>query len=499
MKKTSWIIWPVLALGAFLRFWNLGTRPFDGDEGVVLKIADANTLKEVFQGAAGDVHPPLLHFLSYISRHIFGLSEFSARFFPALAGIGSVYFAYLILKKLFDEKVALLGGLFTAISSVLIYSSQETRFYSLLTFFFLGAFYFVLKINGKGTFINWLNFTIFAIGLIYTQHLGLILLLGLLIFLLWGNFRGRIGKLIVTLAGVTLVYLPQFNTTISQVAGRLEEHGTGNSFISNLSGLINAFYRFGAGRIYLDLSPSFSANFAWFKASPQAFILFLLTLLLPIGFFIGGVYLGIRKYRKATVSIYFILLGILLALAISEIGGRASRYLIFLAPFYYGFIAAGIIAVVKNVWGKVLGLLIIAIFCSATVNYFTFTVQAPGGNKIALYLSENAKIDDAVLVRGAYAGGDSFVLNYYWAKVPKPQIIDYFGDYKVGNLEDLKAVNLEEKIGSILDKHGVCWYYDFTYAKDSDVLAEKYQIQAVDLGLDKEKKPIKIWRYSRKL
>jgi len=496
MKKLNLLIWPILALGTFLRFWNLGARPFDGDEGVVLKIASGDTLKEVFQGAASDVHPPLLHFLTYISHHTFGISEFSARFFPALAGIGAVYLAYLILRRLFDEKVAILGGFFTAISSALIYSSQEVRFYSLLTFFFFGAFYFALKISEKNSFLNWLWLTIFAIGLVYTQHLGWFLLFGLAAFLLWRKFRPNIGKLLVMAAAILLLYLPQLPITIAQIQGRISEQPLLASFKSNLVGILNAFYRFGAGRIFLDLGPSISANINWAKTSPLEFILFLATLIIPAAFFIVGLVHGLRKYKKASVAFGLIIFGIVIALFVSEIGAKASRYLIFLAPFYYGFVALGIISLSKTYWGKILIALSITIFMWALVNYYSFTIRAAGENKVADYLEENVKSGEAILVKGAYGGGETFVLNYYWPKEAlQPQIFDFYGDYKTGNLAALKAIDLEEKIAEILVKYPVCWYYDFTYAKDSEDLATKKQIQPINLGLDKEKKPIKIWRY----
>jgi len=498
MKKASLLIWPILALAAFLRLWNLGTRPFDGDEGVVLKIASQANLKAVFKAAAADVHPPLVHFLTYISRHIFGLTEFSARFLPAIAGIGTIYLVYLIFKKLFDERIALLGGFLTAISSALIYSSQEVRFYSLLTFFFFGAFYFALKIVEKNDFKNWLGVTIFALGLVYSQHLGWFLLLFLAILILWKNFRKNIGKLLVSLAAILLLYLPQLPITIIQFQGRISEQPLLASFKTNLIGIINAFYRFSAGRIYLELNPSISANIDWFKNNPLEFILFLATLIIPAAIFIVGLVYGFRKYKKSMVALGLIIFGIMIAFFVSEIGFRASRYLIFLAPLYYGYLATGIAYLWgKNLWGKLLALGTLTIFIWALVNYYSFTIKAPGENKVAEYLAQNVQKDEVVLVRGAYGGGETFVLDYYWPQeADKPAIFDYYGDYKTGNLAVLKATDLPDKIAAILIESPACWYYDFTYSQDSKDLAARKQVHPINLGNDKEGKPIKIWHFS---
>ncbi len=502
MKKASFLIWPqciLLALAAYLRIWNLGTRPFDGDEGVVLKIASQSSLKAVFHAAAADVHPPLVHWVTFFVKRTVGLTEFTARFFPALAGVGAIYFIYQVLRRLFNEKIALLGAFCSTISAVLIYSAAEARFYSFLTFFFFGALYFALKIKEKDSFINWLWLTIFAIGLVYSQHLGWFLLLGLAVMILWGkNFRKNIGKLFVSLATILLAYLPQLAITVSQIQGRVAEQPLLVSLKTNLIGIFNAFYRFAAGRIYLDLSPSISTNLSWAKANPWEFALFLATLLIPAAIFIIGI-IRTFKYKKAIVALSFIIFGVILALFISEIGSKASRYLIFLAPLYYGYLASGIVYLwFQKIWGKILVLAVIAVFIWGLVNYYSFTIKAPGENKVAMYIAQNLKPDEAILTRGAYGGGETFALDYYWPKdAAKPETFDFFGRYKAGNLAKLKAANLGDKIAEILLNHSGCWYYDFTYSKDSDDLAAKKQVHQINLGNDKEGKPIKIWLYER--
>lgn len=498
MKRVSFLIWPTLALAAFLRIWNLGTRPFDGDEGVVLKIASEPSLKSVFGAAARDVHPPLVHWATFFVKRTAGLTEFSARFLSALLGIGAIYFIYQVLRHLFDEKIALLGAFLSTISAVLIYSAAEVRFYSFLTFFFFGAFFFALKIREKSSFKNWFWFGALSLGLVYTQHLGWFLLGGLAVFLCWGKFRKNWGKLLVTAAAILLLYLPQLPITIAQIQGRIAEQPLIASLKSNLIGILNAFYRFGAGRIWLDLNPSINANLSWAKANFLEFALFLATLFIPAAIFIVGI-IRTFKYKKAIAALLFIVFSVILALFISEIGSKASRYLIFLAPFYYGYLAAGIVFLwQKRLWGKLLVLATLAIFIWGLVNYYSLTIKAPGENKVAAYLAQNGQKDEAILTRGAYGGGETFVLNYYWPKeISKPAIIDYYGSYKTGNLAEIKSVKLEDKINSILRDYSACWYYDFTYSKDSEDLAIKNSIAPVILGHDKEKKEIQIWKYRR--
>jgi len=414
-KENLWL-WLILGLGTILRFFEIWRRPLDGDEGVVLKVANLTNLKDIFQGAGTDVHPPLLHFLIHFSTKIFGFSAFSVRLPSALAGIGTIYFSYLIFKKLFNEKIGLISAFLVSISTLLIYASQEARFYSLLTFLFLGAFYFVLKIREKSEVTSWLGFGLFSIAMVYCQYLGWFLLGLLSVILLWQkkDILKHFISIIAVWAVAILAYIPQIPIMLNQIHGRLLEQPATFALKANLTGIFNAFYRFGAGRIFLDLNPSLQNNLAWAKSQPVIFILFLLTLILPAIFFIAGIIYSFKKKMPGRVlAIIVIIFGILLALSISEIGSRSVRYLLFISPFYYTFLSIAIIYLWPKIYGKILTVLLILIFGWALVNYYHFTVQAPGEDKVAKFLMENIKENEAVLIKGSFGGGDSFALKSY--------------------------------------------------------------------------------------
>ena len=499
--KDRLLLWGILALGTILRFFMIWKRPFDGDEGIVLKVANFSHFKDIFQGAATDVHPPLLHYLIHISIKIFGFSTFSARLPSALAGIGAIYFSFLIFKKLFNEKTGLISALLVSLSALLIYSSQEARFYSLLVFLFLGAFYFTLKIREQSKLSSWLWFGLFSIAMVYCQYLGWFLLGFLSVILIWQkkDLLKNIISIIAVWAIALLAYIPQIPIMLNQIHGRLSEQPATLAIKANLVGIFNAFYRFSAGRIFLDLNPSFHDNIAWLKSQPLIFVLFLITLILPAVFFVAGIIYSIQKKLKGRVLVLSIfILGILLSLAISEIGSRSVRYLLFVSPFYYCLLAIGIIYFWKRQWGKILSVGLILIFGWALVNYYHFTVRAAGENTVSQFVAENIKENEAVLVKGSYGGGDSFIFSYYWPKnKPEPAIYDFYGDYKVGNLSELKNVPLEDKINEALKDHPAVWVYDFTYSQEAKDLAEKNNAPDYLIGFDKEGKPIILWYLSR--
>jgi len=500
LKENFWL-WGILALGTLLRFFIIWKRPFDGDEGVVLKVASFSHLKDIFQGAGTDVHPPLLHYLIHFSIKIFGFSTFSARLPSALAGIGAIYFSFLIFKKIFNEKIGLISALLVSLSALLVYSSQEARFYSLLMFLFLGAFYFVLKIREKSTIYSWLGFGIFSLAMVYAQYLGWLMLGFLSLILLWQkkDLLKNILKTLAIWAIAILAYIPQLPIMLNQIHGRLSEQPATLAIKANLIGIFNALYRFGAGRIFLDLNPSFQANLSWLKSQPLIFFLFLITLILPAFLFVAGTIYSFRKKVKGrALTLLVLIFGIILALAISEIGSRSVRYLLFIAPFYYGFLSLGIIYLWPKKIGKILAIFLIIIFGWALINYYHFTVQAAGENTISQFLAANIKENEAVLVKGSYGGGDSFIFSYYWPRDKSlPAIYDFYGSYKVGNLTELKNIPLEEKINEALQNHPTVWVYDFTYSDEAKDIAQKNNIPHYLIGFDKEGKPIILWYYQK--
>ena len=123
---------PVLiALGTAFRFIGVSGRTLDGDEGVILKIANGS-VSHVIAGAAQDVHPPFFHLLVSLSLTLFGSSALALRLVSVLAGIGVVALGPAIARRLKANEVLVTALLATA--PFLVYVSQDARMYSLLMF-----------------------------------------------------------------------------------------------------------------------------------------------------------------------------------------------------------------------------------------------------------------------------------------------------------------------------------------------------------------------------
>ncbi|MDP2649589.1 MAG: glycosyltransferase family 39 protein [bacterium] len=187
----------ILLLGLVLRLVNLN-QSFWLDEGAQLLMSQ-KSLGFIWSGRSADFQPPFFYFLVHFWMML-SHSEIILRILPALFGLATIYIVYLIGKKMFDEKIALLSSLFLAISPYHIYYSQELRMYSLLAFLGTLSIYFLLQ-------KKWFFYTASCILLIYTHYAGIFLLFSQA---LWIAFRQRnsLKKYFFSSGMIFLFYLP---------------------------------------------------------------------------------------------------------------------------------------------------------------------------------------------------------------------------------------------------------------------------------------------------
>ncbi|MBK7174583.1 MAG: glycosyltransferase family 39 protein [Bacteroidales bacterium] len=144
----EWIaIGAILMVATILRFYDYSGFSFSNDELSAINRLRVDTFSDLVKyGFFVDGHPGGIQvFLWYWSK-IFGITEASLRFPFVIFGIGSVWFSYLVAKRMFGT----VAGLFTSASLAflqfpLLYS-QIARPYSSGLFFGLLMVYFWLRI-----------------------------------------------------------------------------------------------------------------------------------------------------------------------------------------------------------------------------------------------------------------------------------------------------------------------------------------------------------------
>lgn len=143
----------ILFLALILRFYNLSSTPPSLNWDEVSHGFNAYSLLESGKDEWGEVFPiifraygdyklPVYIYLTVVSQFIFGLNAFSVRFVSALAGVGIVFFGYLLGSKLANKRVGYLTALMVAIDPWTLFLSRGAFEANLASFFVVSGVYF---------------------------------------------------------------------------------------------------------------------------------------------------------------------------------------------------------------------------------------------------------------------------------------------------------------------------------------------------------------------
>jgi uncharacterized membrane protein len=136
LKRTLFTYWRIIcvtALGAFLRFYNIGAQPLWLDEGFSFQFAQLPLSQLWGAEALNEANPPLYYTLLKFWIFFFGESETALRSLSAVIGILTIPLLYMLGKTLDKQQLGILAALLLAISPINIQYSQEARAYTLLT------------------------------------------------------------------------------------------------------------------------------------------------------------------------------------------------------------------------------------------------------------------------------------------------------------------------------------------------------------------------------
>src|SRR5208283_3996683 len=128
---------------------------------------------------------------------LFGVNEASLRLFPAIFGVLGIWLIYLITKKWFDEKIAIIVAFLMTISTFDLSNSQDGRMYMIIIFCSLAGFYCLYQsfYSEKKRLHYWIGFTIWNTFNIYLSYFGFWALMSqiliALVWILWDGFTNK--------------------------------------------------------------------------------------------------------------------------------------------------------------------------------------------------------------------------------------------------------------------------------------------------------------------
>lgn len=194
--------------GFLLRFYQLGERSLWGDEIMTVLISRL----EWVDFWRMRIMVPVSYLLVRFSL-LFGENELVVRLPSFFAGVTSVPVIYFLASSLFNCRVGLISSLMLSFSFFHIGQSQEARYYSLLTLFFLLSLYFLFQAIEMKRRLFWILWFLSLLGGILTITPGYLIAAGEVVFLLliyrqsvhvWLASIGKNQKL--ALAGFWLVF-----------------------------------------------------------------------------------------------------------------------------------------------------------------------------------------------------------------------------------------------------------------------------------------------------
>lgn len=136
-----------------------------GDEGFSA-ILSMHTIPEIVKIITHDTSPPLYNILEHLWFGVFGSSEVSIRALSFLFYTLCVFFVFLIGKKFFGKKTALIASVLTFFNPFFFIYAFEGRMYSLLALGVVSSMYFFLE-------RKWVPYVVASLVALYSHHFSI--------------------------------------------------------------------------------------------------------------------------------------------------------------------------------------------------------------------------------------------------------------------------------------------------------------------------------------
>jgi len=163
----------IVAVGAFLRCYQLALKPFHHDEGVNGFFMLRLVREGVYQYDPANYHGPTIYYFALLSSKIFGLNTIAMRLVPAFFGIATIWLV-LCLRRYIGSIGALSAAGLVALSPGAVYLSRYFIHESQFVFFTLGIVVAALFYYESGQLIHLILGAISAALLFATKETAFI-------------------------------------------------------------------------------------------------------------------------------------------------------------------------------------------------------------------------------------------------------------------------------------------------------------------------------------
>lgn len=420
--KVFLILLAILALSVLLRL--AGIEKPEGlwnDEYVSWYIASVPLGKEFIDKVFSQCHMPFYYlYLKFFMN--FGQSDLTLRLSSVFAGILSVVTMYFVGREFKNKRLGIFCAAFTAISSFLIYYSQEVRMYELL--FLISAFslLYTLKLIKKPQPHKIFLYFLSLLLILFTHTIGFVYVFFSLLFVSYmlmnknTEYKKVISSLWVFIILGFLVFSPLTfkiftessfsqwwgNFTFSKILFLISDY-----FSPVLTNLVNA---------PTDFFYNFSAKFFIFAVLPSLLAVY-------------GIYRALRTGKTEVLGLFLVVSGVLSILCIAAATGKIvfiTKYSIEIYPILITIFCFGIAEINNRKWKYTLALsfCFIQLFYLVTMPDSAIKRIRTEGHNLVADLLKNARLKE----------GDFVLLEYY----PQEHFERYF------NFNGLNVVSINK-------------------------------------------------------
>lgn len=416
--------------GFVLRFYNLGFNSIWLDEGSTLGFAKQSLSGIWAATSGGEFNPPLFYYMEHFML-VFGDSEFTLRFLPALFGSLTVPVMYLIGREISGRLGGIIAAALMAFSTFHIFYSQDARAYTTMLFFFSIAVFFYLLALKSDSYKDWICFGVFS-ALSFWTHFYVFVAIGILILHALIVKRELIIRDIKTIKPVLIgflsfliVALPIIYVTVGLFFKRTSAAPTWG--LSGVDVFTSTLILISGSEIYL-------------------------TLIFSVLAVIGIIYLFINEDKRnyAYLIILSLILPFIVSIILSSKIPMSPRYLIYILPFYFTAIGAAFGFVPKDIDYRKVAAVAMAVLFIVSIPYFTAYYTSYSKNDWRGFsgaLSDITEDGDYVVVMPGYMR----------------QPLDYYYDSNIDGVIELTADD-SEMLGKIeLQRGNTTAYYVVTW------------------------------------
>ncbi len=328
-----------------------------------------------------DLHAPLYYFILHFWMRLFGESDMLIRLLSVLFGTLNIPVFYFIGKELKSPKGGLAAAAFAAVNSLLIYYSQEVKFYSLIALLASLSLLFFLKIINNPSKKNYIWLAVINTAILYTYTIGFLFIAveaGVFWIYVHKKNPDKYKNFIFSYAASGIAFLPYLPSFLHQASA------TSKSYV-NLMEVFSVSYANILMIIQNWFTPVISGltnvnqNYYLNMAVNEHKTLILFLILFPVVIAVTGIVNSSKERKTAHLLVY---IGILFMLGemIATLSGKfalLSRYTLLALPCFIAAAGYGLANLKNTKWSHFL----IATFI--LINLLYLLVSPVSANKMA--------------------------------------------------------------------------------------------------------------------